>query len=466
VGWLRSLDVISGSFSLPLKLCVPDWERLASPGLRIPLLAAGMCSIRTNRWARSQGSCCPVIEDRLGQVTRAPFCQEDKEIQRSDPHGIAYGVFDSLYLPAEVCAGDDPLPLHLAQALNQHLLGRSRDASAKLAQANRAIQEQQQNLNPPFSPEQVQRHFGSLIWLRMSAVGIVAWRSRDKPECDTVVSASVRQGLTVPAIIPNRSVPCSFWLRLRQSPLHPQEGSPAASDRPQSSYTHSRHLGSWFGAQEQIFLSRESASALPIMSTLVVNPPPGRCSRMPPSESHWEELTWSWAWSTGHRASDQKLEPAAKAAWPYALLCAWSYLNDRDAAHDLMDHAVRKANEYFDRHPEVADQKLVAHFKSFIRRRAQQMARKQSHEIAYGLLPDLEHLLIGSSNVEQRVIADEMFARLSPVTQFVLNRRHLGYTWREVAVELEVDHTVIRRAYFRELKSLLRSVSRSGESPR
>jgi len=31
---------------------------------------------------------------------------------------------------------------------------------------------------------------------------------------------------------------------------------------------------------------------------------------------------------------------------------------------------------------------------------------------------------------------------------------------------LELDHTVVRRAYFRELKSLLRSVSWSGESPR
>ena len=218
--------------------------------------------------------------------------------------------------------------------------------------------------------------------------------------------------------------------------------------------------------QGHIFLSRKSASMLPIMSTLVVNLPPGRCSRMPPSESHWEELTWSWAWSTGRRTSDQKLEPAAKAAWPYALLCAWSYLNDRDAAHDLMDHAVHKADEYLARHPDVADQKLVAHFKSFIRRRAKQIARKESHEIAYGLLPDLEHLLFRSPDVEQRVIAGEMLTRLSPVAQFVLDRRDQGYSWRQIAAGLELDHTVVRRAYFRELKSLLRSLSRSGESPR
>jgi len=399
-------------------------------------------------------------------VVRAPFCQENEEIHQGDAHGIAHPVLDSLCLPAKVCAGDDPVSLHLAQTLNQHLLGRSRDAFAKLAQANRAIQEQHQNLNPPLSAEQVQRHFGPLIWLRLSVVGIVACRSRNKTECDPVFTASVQQFPTVPAIIPNRSVLSSSWLRPRQGALHLQDGSSATADRPQSPYTHSRHLGRWFGAQEQVFLSCESAGALPIMSTLVVNPPPGRCSRMPPSESHWEELTWSWAWSTGRRASDQKLEPAAKAAWPYALLCAWSYLNDRDAAHDLMEHAVRKADEYLARHPEVADLKLVAHFKSFIRRRAQQIARKLSREISYGLLPDLEHLFVGLSNVEQRVIADEMFARLSPAAQFVFDRRDQGYSWRKIAAGLELDHTVVRRAYIRELESLRCSVSRSGESRR
>jgi hypothetical protein len=205
---------------------------------------------------------------------------------------------------------------------------------------------------------------------------------------------------------------------------------------------------------------------LPIMSTLVVKSPPGSCSRMPPSEPHWEELTWSWAWSTGRRASDQRLEPAAKAAWPYALLCAWTYLNDRDLAHDLMDHAVRKADEYLGRHPNLPDEKLVGHFKGFIRRRAKQIVRKRSREIAYGLLPDLEHLLVGSSGLEQRVIAREMLARLSPFIQTVIDRRDLGYTWRQIAAEMELDHTVVRRAYIRELESLLRSVSQSGESPR
>ena len=211
---------------------------------------------------------------------------------------------------------------------------------------------------------------------------------------------------------------------------------------------------------------RFGRAVLLIMSTLVGNPPPGRCSRMPPSEPHWEELTWSWAWSTGRRTSDQKLEPAAKAAWPYALLCAWAYLNDRDSAHDLMDHAVQNAADYLDRHPEVPDWKLTARIKSMLRRRAKQIAHKHRLEISCGSLFDIEHLLIEPPNLEQRSIAGELVSRLSPVMQSVHNQRHFGYTWREIAAELELDHTVVRRAYFRELKSLLRSVSPSGESPR
>ncbi|MGB6132464.1 MAG: hypothetical protein WBG54_11840, partial [Acidobacteriaceae bacterium] len=200
------------------------------------------------------------------------------------------------------------------------------------------------------------------------------------------------------------------------------------------------------------------------MSTLVVESPSGRCSRMPPSEPHWEELTWSWAWSTGRPTSDQRLEPAAKAAWSYALLCAWVYLNDRDYAHDLMDHAVQNAAGYLSRHPESPDWKLIARIKSVLRRRAKQIAHRRRLEIPSGSLFDLEGLLVEPSFLEQRSIASELVSRLSPVVQSVHNQRQLGYTWREIAAELELDHTVIRRAYFRELKSLLRSVSPSGES--
>ena len=183
-------------------------------------------------------------------------------------------------------------------------------------------------------------------------------------------------------------------------------------------------------------------------------------------EPHWEDLTWSWAWRTGHDASDQKLEPAAKAAWPYAQLCAWTYLNDRDLAHDLMEHAVRNTGEYFSRHPDTTEQKLAARIRSVIRRRAKQIAHQRRREVASGSLLDLEHLRASAGEVEESAISSQLFSRLSPFAQNVLHRREFGYTWRDIAAEFDLDHTVVRRAYFRELQSLLRSLSRPGEPPR
>ena len=184
---------------------------------------------------------------------------------------------------------------------------------------------------------------------------------------------------------------------------------------------------------------------------------------MPPKGRSWQELTWSWAYSTGHPASDQRLEAAAKAAWPYALLCAWTYLNDSEAAHDLMDHAVENASRYVARHPDSTSEKLTSRIKSVIRRRAKQLAAKRSRELSYGSLLDLEQVYAGQPEAEQRVYASELFAHLSPFAQSIVNWRWLGYSWREIAVQFEMDHTAVRRAYFRELESVLHRLSRPGD---
>jgi len=81
-----------------------------------------------------------------------------------------------------------------------------------------------------------------------------------------------------------------------------------------------------------------------------------------------------------------------------------------------------------------------------------------------GLLLDIEQVQAGKSGAEQRVYANELFDRLSPFAQSIVNWRWLGYSWREIARQLEMDHTAVRRAYFRELDSVLGSVSRSGDS--
>lgn len=185
---------------------------------------------------------------------------------------------------------------------------------------------------------------------------------------------------------------------------------------------------------------------------------------MPPTGPIWEELTWSWAYTTGHQASDQKLLAAAKAAWSYSLLCAWTYLNDHESAADLMDHAVQNAFRYFERHPESTAEKLLARIKSVIRRRAKQLAAKRSRELSSGSMADMEALLAGQDAAEQRVYAREVLDGLSTFAQTIVNRRWHGYSWREIAKELEMDHTAVRRAYLRELESLLERLARSGVS--
>ena len=62
---------------------------------------------------------------------------------------------------------------------------------------------------------------------------------------------------------------------------------------------------------------------------------------------------------------------------------------------------------------------------------------------------DMEHLLVGHPEAEQRAYARELFSRLSPTAQSIFNWRRLGYSWREIGGKLEMDHSAVRRAYFR-----------------
>jgi DNA-binding NarL/FixJ family response regulator len=177
---------------------------------------------------------------------------------------------------------------------------------------------------------------------------------------------------------------------------------------------------------------------------------------MTPKCSIGQGLTWSWAYSTGHPASDQRLDAAAKAAWSYALLCAWTYLNDEHSAHDLMDLAVQKVAPYAACHPDSPPHKLTGRIKSAIRRRAKQLAAARSRELSYGSLLALEKVYAGQPEAE----------RLSPFGQTIAKWRAVGYSWREIARELQMDHTTIRRAYFREIEAMLKSLSQPGDFPR
>jgi len=67
-------------------------------------------------------------------------------------------------------------------------------------------------------------------------------------------------------------------------------------------------------------------------------------------------------------------------------------------------------------------------------------------------------------DIERQIYASEIFARLSPFAQGIVNRRWLGYSWREIGRELEMDYSEVRKAYFRELGSLVRELAQPGDS--
>jgi hypothetical protein len=81
-----------------------------------------------------------------------------------------------------------------------------------------------------------------------------------------------------------------------------------------------------------------------------------------------------------------------------------------------------------------------------------------------GSMLDMESLLAGEREAEKSVFANERVSRLSTFSRAIVNWRWNGYTWREIAGELDMDHTAVRRAYLRELESLLQALSRSGDS--
>jgi hypothetical protein len=75
----------------------------------------------------------------------------------------------------------------------------------------------------------------------------------------------------------------------------------------------------------------------------------------------------------------------------------------------------------------------------------------------------MEKLYVGQPVAEQRVYAIELYERLSPFAQFIMEWRSLGYSWRMIAEQLEMNHITVQRAYFREVESLLQDSSQPGE---
>ena len=78
----------------------------------------------------------------------------------------------------------------------------------------------------------------------------------------------------------------------------------------------------------------------------------------------------------------------------------------------------------------------------------------------------MEDLYVVQPEVEQRIYAYELLERLSPFALSIVEWRSMDYSWREIAEKVELDHTAVRRAYYREVESLLHDLSQPGEKSR
>jgi hypothetical protein len=116
-----------------------------------------------------------------------------------------------------------------------------------------------------------------------------------------------------------------------------------------------------------------------------------------------------------------------------------------------MDHAIQNTTEYIARHPNISSAKVNARVKSEIRRHAKHLASGQDREHPNGSASDFEALCAVQPDIEQRIYASEIFARLSPFAQGIVN---------------QMDYSEVRKSYFRELGLLLGNLSQPGESPK
>lgn len=182
-----------------------------------------------------------------------------------------------------------------------------------------------------------------------------------------------------------------------------------------------------------------------------------------PSE---QRSPWVWIQAGISPAASRDLEAAAEATWRYAVYCAWSYLNDRDAAYDLMDYAMEKMCKYIGRSSsQLRTGKLSSRFHSLVKRRAKQLARRRQTEVALGTLADLANLyqnLKQQPHEEQRLYVQEVLDKISPQARAVAAWRMMGYSWRWIGSNLGIEHSNLRRAFLREVLAALKTSSGGG----
>jgi hypothetical protein len=169
-------------------------------------------------------------------------------------------------------------------------------------------------------------------------------------------------------------------------------------------------------------------------------------------------LSEYWYPGTFDRTIDATLRAACTLAWPYALYCATRFPRDIHVAHELMDEALPKAQQYILRSGRERELKQVCYrLLSLVKRLSKQRLRHA--ELPAGLLSDLEqitHQLGTSTPQEASAYLNQLLSRMSPQTRQIIHWRAAGHSFRQIAKDLCSDHATIIRAYNRELRELVR----------
>ena len=169
-------------------------------------------------------------------------------------------------------------------------------------------------------------------------------------------------------------------------------------------------------------------------------------------------LSEYWYPGAFDRTIDATLRAACTLTWPYALYCATRFHRDIHVAHELMDEALPKAEQYILRSGRERELKQVCYrLLSLVKRLSRQRLRHA--ELPAGLLSDLEqitHQLGTSTPQEASAYLNQLLSRMSPQTRQIIHWRAAGHSFRQIAKELHSDHATIIRAYNRELRELVR----------
>jgi hypothetical protein len=177
------------------------------------------------------------------------------------------------------------------------------------------------------------------------------------------------------------------------------------------------------------------------------------------------DLLWRWE-NVLDEELKNKLSVAVQANWAYARLSAWSYLRDETLAVEMMEKAIEAVRSYALRSTSPpSTKKLSARLHSQIRRIAKQGAHRLQRENLAGSLHDIEiYAPTINPDPTDLLLLKQIFSLLSPQAQDIWTWLWMGYSWREIGKSFQIDHSVVRMSFRREVDAALAHLGNTRKS--